>query len=1081
MKTIFSTRERLAPRRPNPLAVSALAGVLMSLTPAVHAGTIYWDGPNGAKAEDAASWNTLADGTGSDVGISISNTGVFSITPDNSQTDTLHVLVDQSGISFGGVVVDRAGTVRIRNNNINGVRNMNLASDGITINSTNTGGLQFGENDVRRSININLTGSQTWTNNSTGGVLRLFGGDSGTNEPNLQLNGHILTIDGSANTNISRKVFGSGTGDALIKNGTGTLTLSSNQNNFTGTTRVNAGTLNVNAENALGGSVLDTDGAGTVGTNATALTFGGLAGGTDLGTGNYFSTGYSSITALTLNSDTDDTSTYTGDIADGAAGMTLTISGAGTQVLNGAVTNTGGVTVNGGRLDLGGTSNTADIVVNSGAAVGGEGSTTGALTFNAGSELRVDATTAEEFAAGNLDISGGVILNWDNAPTAPGAIDLLSYTGTLTTNGNVGGDVTIDFDLTNIAVSSRPGSGIVTDNAGIIQADLGYANRTWNNNAANGLWDIGTSANWVEGDNLFYEGDFVTFGDTGAGTVTLNGADVNPITATFSNTTANGYTIASTAAEAFQASGGIFLDSSGDVTIDSVIQGITAINHNGTGTLTLNGTNTFTGGVTVASGATLATAANNGSALGGAGSVLNVQSGGQWNAFGGDFSALGTGGVNLAGTGTGGAGALVNSTNTLTLNEVNLTDSASISSDADLAINGISTSGTGYALSISNPGFTTTLNGNNSTTAADLGQVINNAGNVVLNNNNALGGAELVMNNGVLSLAGGTYTNDFELNSAAAAVNGPNGNITFASGTTLTMTQGARIGGSGLNDNIHFEGIITGSGDITLGRSGGAGNQIGATADLTTYTGDFRLARTGPNNLTDLFINDGRILSQDLVIVEGGDEQRIIGAISGSVEFAGDIDLQENNDGSFQIRANTGKPSRFPATCSIRTATTAAWTSSAQGGASSSPAPTPTPGATNVTAGLPDHHQCRRHPGQWRRHDRERGCRLRIRSGGPLGRRDRHHRLQRGLGSRLGPRVHGGVGHAGRGGRPERFRRQHHRAQGGRNAGPLRRHRPGRCHLRQTGGRHHHRSSCRDPDCHRQHHDRPRIESRAKW
>ena len=138
---------------------------------------------------------------------------------------------------------------------------------------------------------------------------------------------------------------------ALAKTGVGTLVLTS-PNTYSGNTSVTAGQLILNHNLALQNSALDTTGAaGTVTTTVTAPTFGGLTGNTDLAA--VITMGYSSVTALTLNPGAGMTNTFSGIIAEGAAGMSLTKNGAGTQVLAGANTYTGGTAVNAGTVALG--------------------------------------------------------------------------------------------------------------------------------------------------------------------------------------------------------------------------------------------------------------------------------------------------------------------------------------------------------------------------------------------------------------------------------------------------------------------------------------------------------------------------------------------------------------------------------------------------------------------------------------------------------------------------------------------------------------------------------------------------------
>ena len=175
--------------------------------------------------------------------------------------------------------------------------------------------------------------------------------------------------------------------------------------------------------------------------------------------------------------------------------------------------------------------------------------------------------------------------------------------------------------------------------------------------ATNTNWDSST-ANWTSTDNLFADGDLVSFGDTGAGTVTLQ-ENVAPGSVSFANTAGNDYTIASAAAETLSAAGGISLTDAGNLTIDSVIVGATSIAHTGTGTLTLNGTNTFTGGVTLADGATLDISGTQSLGDYSQATALTIAAGASLVVGNGDtLNGYGIGSIKLSGAGVGGAGAI---------------------------------------------------------------------------------------------------------------------------------------------------------------------------------------------------------------------------------------------------------------------------------------------------------------------------------------------------------------------------------------------------------------------------------------
>jgi autotransporter-associated beta strand protein len=194
----------------------------------------------------------------------------------------------------------------------------------------------------------------------------------------LSIGAHTLSVTAPAGTNTGNITFGATTltGNAifdvgsrvennlilgavggsygLTKNGVGTLRLTE-AGTFTGSTLVSAGTLVILNNLALQNSALNTSGVGSIDlTGYTTPTFGGLssgAGARDLSS--LISTGYGSITSLTLNLGAGANESYNGVIGDGAAGMTLTKNGSGTQVLSGSNTYTGATTINAGTLQIG--------------------------------------------------------------------------------------------------------------------------------------------------------------------------------------------------------------------------------------------------------------------------------------------------------------------------------------------------------------------------------------------------------------------------------------------------------------------------------------------------------------------------------------------------------------------------------------------------------------------------------------------------------------------------------------------------------------------------------------------------------
>jgi autotransporter-associated beta strand protein len=242
----------------------------------------------------------------------------------------------------------------------------------------------------------------------------------------------------------------------LTKAGAGTLTLSA-ANTYSSDTQVTGGTLALGNNLALQNSALDTSGAGVVRmTGFTTPTFGGLKGGANLAT--IVTTGYSSVTSLTLNPGTGATPAYSGVIADGAAGMTLTKSGLGLQTLSGANTYTGSTVISAGTLALGAAGSFANspvISVASGATFNvsavtggwsaegsnaanrqkltGAGGVTGAATIGSfGTHNAGDNGVGSQAFSSSLNYANGSIFEWDlNASSTASGFDTVAAVGTI--------------------------------------------------------------------------------------------------------------------------------------------------------------------------------------------------------------------------------------------------------------------------------------------------------------------------------------------------------------------------------------------------------------------------------------------------------------------------------------------------------------------------------------------------------------------------------------------------------------------------------------------------------------------------
>ena len=239
-----------------------------------------------------------------------------------------------------------------------------------------------------------------------------------------------------------------GTG-GLTYNSPGTLALTA-ANTFSGTTRVQAGTLNLAHVNSLESSTLDMNAAdsGALGfavAGTATYVLGGLQGSRDLALGS---------NSLTLGGNGAST-TYSGNLSVGGG---LTKTGAGSLTLSGANSLAGGVELAGGT-----------IVVSSADALGatGEISFTGGwlrssgsnssdysarFSAAAGQQVRIDTTDRDVTLASPLASSGGSL-----AKTGAGTLTLAaanSYSGGTTVSAGklVGTTTSLQGSITNNSI-----------------------------------------------------------------------------------------------------------------------------------------------------------------------------------------------------------------------------------------------------------------------------------------------------------------------------------------------------------------------------------------------------------------------------------------------------------------------------------------------------------------------------------------------------------------------------------------------------------------------------------------------------
>jgi fibronectin-binding autotransporter adhesin len=357
-----------------------------------------------------------------------------------------------------------------------GVLNVNSGSftAGIIAFSRSTSHTGIGEINLNGGIlqanSFRQSTSTDTTINFNGGILRAGANSTayiatGINTVAVKAGGALLDTNGFAITIGKALTEDSGsTGGGLTLNdqstlGTGTLTLSA-ANTYTGATTVTAGTLALANNLAIQNSALDTtgDGSVTLASGITTPTFGGLSGSRDLSS--VITSGYGDVTGLTLNP-LSGSVTYGGVISNGAADMTLTKTGAGTQILTGANTYTGATTISAGMLQLG----------NGGTA--GSLSASSAITNNGTLAFKRSDTVTQgtDFASvisgtGGLSQNGAGTLVLSGANTYTGATTVDA--GTLVVGVNNIGSITSSVTVNDGGILGGSGTitGSVTINEG---------------------------------------------------------------------------------------------------------------------------------------------------------------------------------------------------------------------------------------------------------------------------------------------------------------------------------------------------------------------------------------------------------------------------------------------------------------------------------------------------------------------------------------------------------------------------------------------------------------------------------------
>ena len=253
------------------------------------------------------------------------------------------------------------------------------------------------------TIAVAVGGAGQWSSGNIDTLLT----NTGAFQPGSSLGFDTTAQSFTYSTNIGDDIHGP-SGMGLTKLGTNTLTLSGN-NSYSGGTTISGGTLQLGNVAALstGNVAIATGVLDLYGYNPIVTSLSGS------GT---ITNGGSVQAAMTVNALPGASPIFPGVITDGAGTVSLTKSGAGTLMLSGLNTYSGGTTIGGGTLQCGNTNalGTGSVSLLAGVLdLAGSSTTIGALSTALGTTitnntLSTAATLTTNFAGGTTTLAGAI-------------------------------------------------------------------------------------------------------------------------------------------------------------------------------------------------------------------------------------------------------------------------------------------------------------------------------------------------------------------------------------------------------------------------------------------------------------------------------------------------------------------------------------------------------------------------------------------------------------------------------------------------------------------------------------------------
>ena len=420
---------------------------------------------------------TVRDGqfnTGTASNWTVTGAGVF----DGSTGDTRFLGFSGSRISFNSLSLTAMTGITIINDsdsfvmgggNTTAVTTLSVGSGGFTLNGS-TLGLNKGTSASQLGSRLILDGNITTTGSSASSIASNNGGTFGSSDILLSSTAgsftRTITTGSGADLTIGVAITnGNATTAGIIKDGLGTLTLSSN-NTYNGATTVAGGTLLLTGNGTLGTSTVSISG-GTLDMGGKSLTntLGSLTGGT--------------LSNGTLTNNGGNYDLQNGTVSAVLAGTNgVNKTGSGTVTLAGSNTYTGATTLNTGNISI---NTTAALASTSGLSLANATS----LIYN-GSAATLDRAISVTSGTGTIRNSGTGLLTLSGALSKNGTtLTLAGGSNGITVSGVISGssansDLIIDGGTTTLANANSYNGPTSIINGGTLNANFANALPTAN-------------------------------------------------------------------------------------------------------------------------------------------------------------------------------------------------------------------------------------------------------------------------------------------------------------------------------------------------------------------------------------------------------------------------------------------------------------------------------------------------------------------------------------------------------------------------------------------------------------------------